>query len=126
MRYPTRNGLAIGPSELGLDTPEHQKGKTNNHHLYFRRQSYNCVPHRQIFRGLVPHVQPLWIAEHTALHERYDPPKMPQDNLMIDVIEEYLSLNGVLDVVREHQTNSSYQLTAHQWEGIKRGYSKAS
>lgn len=117
-RYPSRNGIALPVQELGYEVVERQRGRTSNHHLHHTRESYQGKRHRQIFRGLVTNVQTMWIPEHVELHNRYSPPVMPSDFLMIDVVEEYLSLHGVIDVVCEQKTNEHYQVTQHQWDRI--------
>ena len=78
--------------------------------------------YRQIFRGLLPHVQTMRTDDHIELHERFSGSVVPKDSLMIDVIDEYLSLNGVIDVVREKRTRETYELTADQWDLYKRQY----
>ena len=120
-RYPTDSrGLAIPIQEIGYEVMEFERRKTSRHHLYFYRRLYQGGI-SQIFRGLLPHVQTMTIADHTELHREYSPPKQPNRHLMIDVIEEYLSLNGIIDVVNEHRTCDTYQLTAEQWGGILNG-----
>lgn len=118
-RWPTKNGLALPIEEVGFEVVSFERRKTNRHHLYFCRSDYTDNRIGGVFRGLLPHVQTMRIADHADLHERYDPPKQPNQHLMIDVIEEYLSLNGVIDVVREHKTCESYQLTANEWAHIR-------
>lgn len=118
MRYPTRGSLALSPTELGFELVERQRHKTSNHHFQFPREAYQDKRHRQIFRGLVTHVKPMWVPQHIDLHERYSAPIMPSDFLMIDVVEEYLCMNGIIDVVCEQKTNEHYQVTSHQWDRI--------
>ena len=117
-RYATRNGLAIPIEELGYEVVERQRKLTSNHHRQFPREAYKETRPRQIFRGLVTNVQTMWIPEHADLHERYSAPVMPSDFLMIDVVEEYLAMNGVIDVVCEQKTNEHYQVTQQQWDRI--------
>ena len=121
MRYPVRNGLAIPTEELGFERVPHQRRLTTNHHSYFCREQYKDSRVKQIFRGLLPHVVTLSISDHMELHERYSAPIMPRDGLMIDVIDEYLSLNGVIDVVREKRTNETYEILPEQWNLIRNG-----
>ncbi len=121
-RFPVSNGLAIPVTELGFNEVAHKKGFTTNHHIYYCREQYKDSRVKQIFRGLLPHVVTLPVLEHTLLHERYSAPVIPRDSLMIDVIDEYLSLNGVIDVVREKRTNETYQIEMNQWESIKGVY----
>jgi hypothetical protein len=49
---------------------------------------------------------------------------MPHEGLMIDVLDEYLSLNGVLNIVRERKTNTQYQIHAAEWQQIRKGYGR--
>jgi len=122
MRYPSNHGLALPIHELGFEVATPQRRLTNNHHLYFEKQRYQDKRFRQIFRGLLPHVYPMYIGQHTDLHERYSAPVMPSDFLMIDVVEEYLVMNGVIDVVKEHHTAETYEINSEQWQAIKRQY----
>lgn len=118
-RYPTRNGLAIPVEELGysrLETPIRKQ--TSNHHLQFERRRYEKEPYMRVFRGLLDRVPIMWIPEHVDLHDRYSAPIMPSKFTMIDTVEEYLAINGVIDVVCEHRTNEQYQLTQQQWDRI--------
>ncbi len=117
-RWHSKNGLAVPIQELGFEVVERQRGKTSNHHLHWPRQDYQDKRHQQIFRGLVSNVQTMWNNDHIYLHEKYSAPIMPSDFLMIDVVEEYLSLHGVIDVVCEQKTNEHYQVTSHQWDRI--------
>lgn len=124
MKYPTRSGLAIPPSELGYAEVPHERRRTNNHHLYYERYRYD-QRWRSVFRNLTSHVQPMLIEEHTDLHERFDSPRVPNDTLMIDVVEEYLSLNGAIDCVREKRTQETYQIQEEEWQMIKGLYRRA-
>lgn len=119
-RYPSTDGLARPVTELGFEVVEFERRKTNNHHLYFYKAFYN-KPHERFFRGLIPHVQTMWIPEHNELHERFSPPIMPSEALMIQVLDEYIALNGVLDVVRESNTSQTYQVSQEQYERIRDG-----
>jgi hypothetical protein len=104
------------PTEAQL----HTRHATNNHHVYFDRADYIHGPRwRGIFRSLVPHVYPMLVTDHFDLHDQFDAPKMPRDGLMIDVIDEYAALNGVLNLVHEKRTNETYQITLEQWERIR-------
>ncbi len=118
-RYPVRDGLAVPIEEIGFETVSHQRKVTNNHHLYFDRAWYMEKRYRQVFRGLLPHVQTMNIEEHNVLHDRYSGPPMPRDALMIEVVDEYLFMNGVIDVVRESKTCETYQIEPSQWQSIK-------
>lgn len=118
MRYPSRNGLALPPEELGLRVVEAQRRVTSNHHLYWPGRNYQG-PVSHLFRALVPHVVPLLIQEHEELHHEYSPPVMPKEGLMVDVIDEYVAMNGVINAVYDRRTMEHYQITAEQWARIR-------
>jgi hypothetical protein len=119
MRYPTQRGLIVPPNELGIEIMKPRRRETTNHHGYFNRIDYRDVSYRRIFRGLITNVYTLDIQAHQNLHERYSAPVMPKDALMIDVVDEYLAINGVIDVVREKRTWETYQVTSDQWLAIR-------
>ncbi len=125
MKYPTRGGLIIPPVELGFHapTPEEYNTRrlTTNHHAYFERHRYD-IRHRAVFRNLVTNVYPLLAVEHVSLHEQFDAPKRPHDSLMIEVLDDYLVMNGVIECIREKQTRQTYQIQPEEWRHIKRGY----
>lgn len=122
MRYPVRSGLAIPPNELGFEIVTPKRRETTNHHAYWERTLYRDVAHRRVFRGLITNVYTLGIKDHQKLHEVYSRPVMPKDIQMIDCVEEYLSLNGVIDVVREKRTCETYQIESDTWQNIKSQY----
>ena len=115
MRYPSRSGLAIPIQELGYEVATPQRRQTSQHHLFFERGAYNLNPLHRVFRGLISNVYTMHVHEHADLHERYSAPIKPKDGIMLDVIDEYISLNGVIDVVREKRTHETYQITPDQW-----------
>lgn len=118
MRYPTRDGLAISPYELGYEQVAPQRRISNSHHRYWPRNNYQgFVTH--IFRGLVTNVHTMYIEEHDQLHRDFSAPQMPKEGLMIDCIDEYLALNGVIEVVKDRVTAQHYQITAEQWARIR-------
>jgi hypothetical protein len=119
VKYPTRAGLIVPPEELGYPTVPHSRRNTTNHHGYFNRVNYTDVSFRRIFRGLITNVYTLDLRDHQDLHERYSAPVMPKDSLMIDVVDEYLAINGVIDVVREKRTCDTYQVFSDQWLAIR-------
>jgi len=125
MRYPTRNGLVIPPLELGFSLVEPRRGVTTNHHSYWEREAYRTTRWRSVFRNLVTNVTPLPVIEHVSLHEKYTPPVMPKDTLMIDVIEEQLAQDGVINCVFEQKTNRTYQIEPEAWVQIKGLYRSA-
>lgn len=123
MKYPLRNGLIVPPTEFYAPPTEIQlktRHATNNHHGYYNRGDYVHGPRwRGLFRSLVPHVFPMLVTDHMNLHEEFDAPKMPSDSKMIEVLDEYVSLHGVLNLVHENKTCETYQLTAEQWGKIR-------
>jgi len=118
MRYPTRNGLVVPPQELGLRVVEHQRRVTSNHHLYWPRGNYQG-PVSHLFRALVTNVVPMIIQDHELLHHEYSAPQMPKEGLMIDVIDEYVALNGAVHAVYDRKTMEQYQITANQWARLR-------
>jgi hypothetical protein len=122
MKYPTNRGLIVPPPELGFETVTPKRRETTNHHGYYNRADYRDISYRRVFRGLITNVYTLDIQDHQELHERYAPPVMPKDSLMIDVVEEYLATNGVIDVVREKRTCDTYQVTSDQWLALRSQY----
>ena len=124
MKYPTREGLAIHPHELGYTPTERIRGKTTNHHMYFERKLY-ADGFRRIFRNLAPHVVPLFIPEHHDLHFSYSAPSIPTDRLMLDTIQDYFDEHGVIECVKEKQTNTTYRIQADEWRYFKGLYVKA-
>lgn len=122
MRYPTRKGIAVSPYELGFVIPESSQ-KTTRHHAHFERCQYD-LRHRSLFRNLISNVYPLLPYEHQDLHERFDAPKVPSDVLMIDHLDEYMALNGVLRCVKEKKTREVYRVQPEEWEFIKGLYRK--
>ena len=122
MRYPVnKQGIALPIQEVGFEVVQHQRRLTNRHHLQFERNNYTS-PLQRVFRGLSSRVVDMWIADHNELHERYSAPRVPTDIQMIDCVEEYLSLNGVIDVVREKRTHETYQIESGTWQNIKSQY----
>lgn len=122
MRYPVnKQGIALPIQEVGFEVVQHQRRLTNRHHLQYERNNYTS-PLQRVFRGLSSRVVDMWIIDHNELHERYSPPRVPTDIAMIDVVEEYLSLYGVIDVVREKRTHETYQIESGTWQNIKSQY----
>jgi predicted protein tyrosine phosphatase len=122
MRYPRRNNLALPISEIGYEVVSHRRGETQNHHLYWNRASYSNIPIHHQFRNLVDHVVVMKNSDHSELHYRFTPPVIPRTELMIDVLDEYLALNGVINCVREKKTNETYQIQPDQWQQIRGAY----
>lgn len=118
-RYPTLQGLAIPIQQLGYEVVLPERRQTSQHHLYFPRVSYSQTPISHLFRNLVDHVDTMANQAHMDLHYRYTGPVKPREGLMLDVLDEYVALNGVLNFVSEKRTNSIYQLSLEQYEQIK-------
>ena len=126
MKYPThRNGLIVSPYELEYTQPtdrDIERRRTTNHHLYWTKQQYGTTAIRHTFRNLVDHVEPLLRREHEGLHDKYTPPPIPHEGLMIDVLDEYMALNGVINLVREKATNEVREMSAAHWEQTRLNY----
>jgi len=119
MRYPVnRQGLALPVQEVGYEVVAHQRRLTNRHHLQFERTDYRS-PLRRIFRGLSNRVVDMYIPDHNDLHDRFSAPRIPTDIQMIDCVEEYLSINGVIECVKEKKTHQTYEINSEQWQAIK-------
>lgn len=118
-RYPRQNGLALPIESIGYEIVPRKRGSTTNHHMYWNRASYFNVPIRHQFRNLIDHVVPMEIGQHAELHNRFTPPVIPRTELMIDVLDEYLALNGVINCVREKKTNEIYQIQPEHWQVIR-------
>lgn len=119
MRYPTDSrGLAVPIEEVGFEAVPHVRRTTNRHHLYWTRNRYDKDPLKRVFRNFMPHVQTMRVPDHDLLHELYDPPKMPNNTLMIDVLEEYMSLHGVIDAVGRHNASEHRIITPAEWNLI--------
>jgi len=121
-RFPLSQGLAVPITELGYEIVPRQRGATSQHHMYFNRASYHNIPIRHQFRNLVDHVVTMENGAHQELHYRFTPPVIPRTELMIDVLDEYLALNGVINCVHEKRTNDTYQIPPERWEVIRATY----
>ena len=129
MKYPTRNGLIISPYELGYTEPtdrDIERRRTTNHHGYFTKNMYGKTAIHHTFRNLVDHVYPMIRDEHNSgtntLHDKYSPPPIPHLGLVVDVLDEYMALNGVINLVREKATNETREMSAAQWEQTRLNY----
>lgn len=126
MKYPTRrSGLIVPPAEIGLTVPTPEQLQTRRvctvHHGYWERHRYD-IRHRAVFRSLVTNTFPLLAEEHVDLHEKFDAPKRPRDSLMIEVLDDYLVMNGVIECVKEKATRQVYRIQPEEWTVIKKGY----
>lgn len=129
-KYPTRNGLIISPYELGFHQPTPIELGTRRlvtrHHGYFDYARYDDVRFRSVFRSLIDHVIPMLGTEHNlgqyTLHSMYEAPQRPPDTLMIEVLDDYLALNGIIECAREKKTCETYQIQPEEWTHIKKEY----
>lgn len=123
MRYPTRNGLIIPPYELGFSQPTveqlNTRRRTTRHHGYWQRADYRSERIHSVFRNLVTNVYDLLTEQHEDLHHDFDAPIKPKETLMIDVVEEYLSLHGTIDCIREKRTHEVYHISPNEWAHIR-------
>lgn len=132
MHYPTRSGLIIPVYEIGFTLPtEEQLARrctTTNHHGYFPGRDYETT-WRRVFRNLTVNMYPMLAKEHNMasgnLHDRFDPPKMPRDGMMIEVVDEILVANGIIECVHSRDTSQTYQVTPEQWASYKEHYRRA-
>lgn len=125
MRWPVNErGVAKSVTEVGLEIVEFKRGETSNHHLEYPKRNFGFENKRWrgVFRNLLPLVETLRVPDHIYTHDRFAPPKMPTDIVMIDYIEEYLDVNGVIECVYEKRTNQSYQIGSDTWQNIKSQY----
>ena len=126
MRYPTdSNGLAIPPFELAFNPPTQEDflyRRVSRHHHYWTRQQYGRSAIHHTFRNLTDHVTPMIVNEHQGLHDKYSPSKMPHVGLMIDVLDDYIAMNGVIHVVREKATNDVQEIELARWNQIRQTY----
>lgn len=129
MRYPTRNGIIVPPYELGctIPTPEHRsiRNNVNVHHGFWERKDYQGVQFRSIFRNLIDHTFPMLVVEHNELHEDFDPPKRPEDSRMIEILDDYIAVNGVITVIRESCTRDTQDISIDRWRSIKGSYKRS-
>jgi hypothetical protein len=129
MRYPSRDGIIVSPYELGLTvpTPEHRKlrNNVNVHHGWYERRMYQDTQFRSVFRNLIVHTFPLLIIEHHELHGDFDPPKRPEDSRMIEILDDYMAVNGVITVIRESCTRDTQDISIDRWHSIKDSYKRS-
>ena len=128
MRYPTkgRTGIIVPPCELGFSVPTVEqlstRGAVTIHHGYYERARYNDVRFRSVFRNLITNTFPLLSHEHTVLPHEFQAPRRPRDDMMVEVIEDYLTCNGVIHCIKEKHTRSCFEIQPEEWNAIKRGY----
>ena len=137
-KYPSLDGLAISPYELGFTqpTPEqlYQPRRVEYHHIYHYGRWYDPESDgygawRQVFRNMVPNVVPMLIEEHNGspqtLHGRYKPPVMPKDRVMIDFCEQALEEQGVILLHNQRRSLPPKIITPHDWRSKVKRYRKS-
>ena len=129
MKYPTRNGLIISPYELDYTEPTQadiERKRTTMHHGWWTARDFGRTAIGATFRALETNVYPMLRNEHNqgtdTLHDKYSPPPMPHVGLMVDVLDEYLALHGVIDLVREKSTSEIREMSADQWNQTRLDY----
>lgn len=86
-RWPTRNGIAIPPTEVWL--PRGRK-KTNNHHAHFSGRSFSHTLAHTALRDLERHQYALPVDTHEWLHDNYLPPELPTEEQAVrEIIDAY-------------------------------------
>jgi len=80
---------------------------------------------QHLFRNLVDHVVDMSIHDHEELHQRFRGPLRPPDGLMVDVLDEYMALNGVIECVKERKTGVTYQVDQDLWSQIRDGNARS-
>ena len=122
MRYPTDSrGLAYPIEEVGYEEAPYTRRRTSNHHRYFEKRKYMGSQIAKMFRGLEPHVQTMWLPEHSRLHQEYDAPRIPDRKLMKMVLDDYAEQHGELHIVREQNTNEIYTIPIEHWRLLRDG-----
>lgn len=134
-KYPSNDGLAVHPYELGFTEPTPEQiqmpRRVEFHHIYHYGRYYDPESDgygawRQVFRNLVPNVVPLLIEEHNGapntLHGKYKPPQMPKDTKMIEFIEQELSINGLILLHNSRRSLPPRILTPNDWQAKKKRY----
>jgi hypothetical protein len=131
MRYPTRGGLIIPPYELGYTVPTpadlQARRRTNIHHGYWPWNRYQGRI-EQVFASLITNTYPMLSVEHNQgvdnLHADYGPPPQPSLSQMVEVLDEYISTNGVIECIRHKKTKEHYQLQPEEWNHIRNAQGK--
>lgn len=126
-RWPIDNGRPVSPYEMRFTEPTPEdltiRGLVTMHHGVYPWSALAQNAISMTYGSLRPHIFPMYAREHNMgrhnLHSEFSPPKLPNLVQMQDVIEEYLSLNGVIDCVCHKKTREQYQITAQQWARIR-------
>lgn len=127
MRYPThRNGLIIPPYEIGYGIPTEAdrriRRRTNIHHAYWPWSALRDEPIKRVFGSLITNTYPMFSEEHNMgqdnLHADYSAPRLPDLGVMVEVVDEYLDLHGVIDCISHKKTSEIYQVTRPEWQHL--------
>lgn len=87
-QYPTRNGIAVAPTEIWL--PESHKRGKNNHHAHFTGTKYARTAATLALRDLNRHQHVLPLDVHKWLHDNYEPPEIASEQQAAhEIIEAY-------------------------------------
>lgn len=132
--YPVqKGGLIVPPQELGfsIPTPEQMgvRGECSIHHGYYPVNRFNQTRYGSVFRNLIVNTFPMLNVEHNdgqrTLHTRYrEGVYKPNDGVMIDVVDEYLAMNGVVHCIRENHTREIYEIQRKDWLNTRQAYKR--
>ena len=50
-----------------------------------------------------------------SLHAAYSQPKLPSHSQMVEVVDEYLDVNGQVDCIKHNATREQYIINREQW-----------
>lgn len=99
--YPTVKGIAVCPLDIWLPetnlNPDKDKNY-NNHHSEWTARRFGRSILFQVFRDLEANQIYLPLDVHAWLHERYDPPLMPEPYEAMDRIEQAFCENEKLHI----------------------------
>lgn len=115
--YPTRNGLIISPYELGCTVPTRER--TNIHHGYWPWNKLGDHFISRTFGSLITNTFEMIPEEHNigrfSLHHDYSPPKLPNFTTMVEVVDEYLDIQGQIDCIKHNSTREQFIVNREQW-----------
>ena len=89
--YPTRNGIALCPAEIGLPSSNLNilySENLENHHNAWPRKDLNSNSLFRIYRALARNQFILPADTHDFLHKKYEPPILPTPQIAIEIIGE--------------------------------------
>lgn len=96
MEYPTENGIAIPPFELGLPKSEldlHNINNYNLHHNSWTKYKFGKAILYNVFRKLENNQYKMPIDIHAKLHRLYNPPEIPSPYQAMQAIDRAASQN---------------------------------